>query len=232
MTKPTHQELRRLGGASALGLALCATFTGGTAQAAVVLNDIPDVTLGNFDLVIEGTPVFSFFRDAEGAEEFVSFLNGIDTGENAVVGYLSSETFFGETKRFAEALEADYLISGDPSVNYISSAEDDPVVLSEGVTKFGAPFDEIGEFFDNGTAFIGLRFELPNTTGFHFGCVEATGSGNQVTINSYAYESTPGAGILAGACATVTQVEEPSPLALLIAGAAGVLILRRRQNAR
>jgi hypothetical protein len=145
-------------------------------------------------------------------------------------------------KNFATALDATAMIDGNRT-DYVSSislgVEEGtiPVILSKGVA---APKPiSTGDFFDNGTAFIGLRFDLPNNSTLpHYGCVEAVGVGPNVTLTTFAYEDQAGVGILAGACASGIIVPpgqgapEPGTLALLVAGAAGVLALRRRPRGR
>jgi hypothetical protein len=216
---------------NALTAALCATFMTSSAQAAVVFMDIPDTPLGEVGIgpIVDSTIISLFSRTEDTLTEFV---NRVDTMGNAVVGAPLEVPGFG-TKNFATALDASAMIDANQAYvsNTLFGGEGSiPVILSKGAAQGGAI---LGDFFDNGTAFIGLRFDLPDTTGFHFGCVGTVTVGSQVTLTTFAYESTPDAGISAGACvAQVGEVPEPGTLALLAMGAAGVLALRRRQRAR
>ena len=77
--------------------------------------------------------------------------------------------------------------------------------------------------------FAGLRFGIPSgaVTNYHFGWVKLSidvGLTN-ITVHGYAYETTPDTLINAGA------IPEAGGLALLAAGAAGVLAMRKRRAA-
>lgn len=79
-----------------------------------------------------------------------------------------------------------------------------------------------GEFI-NHRGFVGLEFNT--TDGTHYGWLEIEGMvGSQIQIYGWAYESTPGVGIVAGA------VPEPSSLILFLIGAWGTWLLRKEKN--
>ncbi len=106
--------------------------------------------------------------------------------------------------------------------------------LIDASTTSGGPFQASmayggnnpnAEFNTASGAFIGLEFPIGGVS--HFGWVRVTvdNAAGSFVINDWAYNSTPGAGLLAG------QVPEPTSLGLLAAGAAGVAAMRRRQAA-
>lgn len=72
-------------------------------------------------------------------------------------------------------------------------------------------------------AYLGLQFESGGTTNYGWADI-TTVNYNSVTLHSYAYENIPDASIAAGA------VPEPSQMALLALGAAGLLGYRARQR--
>jgi hypothetical protein len=224
-------------GASALTLALYALTAPTSGHAAPIAVDIdPDVTLGSFGINI-GTAQYSFTRVAGSGGEFE---NQVNTGSSRVVGFVVPPDAPAPAKpgTYADALAANEII--DASRTTVSG---NAVVLA-GLDEFLVPIKNItvpvsyGEFFDtNGAMYAGLSFDLPD--GVHFGWVEIAGVDGTLTLSRYGYECSPNTGILAGAgsvgaaCdAPATPVPEPATLALLVAGAAGVLALRRRQRAR
>lgn len=88
------------------------------------------------------------------------------------------------------------------------------------------------EFSNGASGFVGFSIQLD--TGLHYGWLQLAGvtanpDGNDVfaTIVDFAYESTPDVSILAGATSD-TIIPEPGSLALLAAGAAGLVTRRKR----
>jgi hypothetical protein len=196
--------------ASGLTLAVCATFGTGPAHSAPVIVDInPDVTLGTFNLDINGdaTNEFVFTRTDLGGGDHT---NTVDAFLNGVV---ASDTKPGA---FADALTGGELI--DASRTFNSG-------LNTLVAKGGSSPGFAGEFAFAGVSYVGLRFDLPTTTGDHFGWVEVIRDFGTLTLTRYAYETEPGVGIS-------TPVPEPGTIALLVAGAAGILAMRRRRLPR
>ena len=220
--------------ASALGLALCATFTTGSAHAMPIAVDIiPDVTLDSttsYSLIINGQTKY-FFSQTSGTVDI--------PGEIPIVGPFTQNevnTFTNEVGSkfgtFADALQAGETI--DASKDFGTSTS---MILS-GVKP--EPIGSYGEFFESGIAYLGLRFDLSGNP--HFGWVEINGGDeNNLVLMRYGYECASGQEIAAGAgtvgatCGLAPPpgtVPEPGTLALLIAGAASVLAMRRRQRAR
>ncbi len=83
---------------------------------------------------------------------------------------------------------------------------------------------EAGEFLRH-RGFVGLEFEAADGT--HYGWLDIEGvpnGGSYIWVHGWAYESTPGVGIAAGA------VPEPSSGILFAIGAIGAWTLRRRKT--
>jgi hypothetical protein len=203
-------------GVSTLTLALCATFTSGVAYSAPVVVPIdPNFTLGTFNLDIDGngTAEYTLSRTT-----FAAGFESVVTGApNAVVSF-NVPPPDPKSGDYAQALGAGELIDGSRNFNAAFNT----------ISGVKGPMT-YGEFYDSGFAFIGLRFDLPTTTGDHFGWIEVLGDDGTVTLTRYGYETDPNVGIVTPALST--RVPEPGSLALLIAGAAGVLAMRRRQRA-
>ncbi len=80
--------------------------------------------------------------------------------------------------------------------------------------------------FNNATdKYVGLSFPAGPNTYYGWVRVDVTNATNHFLIKDWAYESVPGAGILAGA------IPEPGTLGLMAAGALGVTALRRKRRA-
>lgn len=78
---------------------------------------------------------------------------------------------------------------------------------------------------DNTQGFIG--FYYAQGTNRNYGWASFTfndGPSESLTLNAFAYETTPNTAI------TIQEVPEPTPLGLLVSGAAGILALRRRKQ--
>lgn len=80
-----------------------------------------------------------------------------------------------------------------------------------------------GEFY-NHRGYVGLEFEAED--GIHYGWLDIEGveTRSSIRIRGWAYESTPGAGIVAGA------IPEPSSVILFAIGAVGIWTIRRKKH--
>ncbi|MEQ9460526.1 MAG: hypothetical protein RIG82_06220 [Phycisphaeraceae bacterium] len=189
-------------GASALGLA------GQSADAQIVYSGVQDIAISQSssqDLNLDGDAYndillknYVFGGNYQGAT--VNFFPG------KVVGFFSGLAY-------ASALSA-----GDP----IDAAATAGGPFAVSLAYANNPNSE----FDNATsAYIGLEFPINATS--HFGWIRVTidNAAGTFVINDWAYESTPGAGIAAGA------IPEPGALGLLAAGALGLAGYRGRRTA-
>jgi hypothetical protein len=100
---------------------------------------------------------------------------------------------------------------------------------------YGKVFPQIDTFPNGVDSYIGLVFQIGGQLHYGWALVNpaytSTGafSGEAETqVKAFAYETTPGADILAGQ--TVSPIPEPSTLALLALGSVGLAIARRRRS--
>jgi len=196
---------------SALTVAVCAAFGTGLADATPVIIQI-NTELGtvNLDINLDGTPEYTFQRNSNPS----GFTNGLNTYGNSVVGF-NAPPFVKPPGSYASLLQAGELIDG--SLNYVSGSG----VFLSGFDSFVGPY---GQFYGN-SGFAGLSFHLQGESGVHYGWAELHDPPGDLTVVRVGYETEQNTGIV-----TPSLVPEPGTLALLAAGAAGVLALRRRQR--
>lgn len=196
---------------TALAMAVCAALGPGQAEAGVVI--IPVNTLlgtADIDFNTDGTNEYTFSFDGSP----IGFENILNTYTNQVVGYTIAPPD-PKSGTYASLLHSGELVDGTD--NYVNGSS---VILSG--ADFIFPF---GDFFGN-SGFAGLSFQLPGESGVHYGWAELHDSSAGLTVVEVGYETVQDTGIV-----TPALVPEPGSLALLAAGAAGVLAMRRRRQA-
>lgn len=134
------------------------------------------------------------------------------------VGY-GGNTFLGAR---GEGLLISNLATGTPVNNAAAWTNDFAIVTSNGVNRGGANFNPNGQF--------GFRFVSGPDTFYGWGSmvVDLTPVGQGFKITEAYYNTVPGAGINVGA--VPVAVPEPSSMALLAVGAAGVTAWRARRK--
>lgn len=177
------------------------------------------------DINQDGTPDAGLFKDLG--------IGMLSYGETAVFGRLKGGYLPGLNTRdiLVTAFEKDQLIGAESAMGsltsefwaYNSETPDDLTYfqLASGVPSNIASYG--GTFFGK-RAYLGMRIELAPGE-FHYGWVDIANTLAKpwnYEIRGWAWESEPNKAILAGA------VPEPSGLCLIIIGACGSLLRRRR----
>lgn len=188
----------------------------------LILGDVSfPKTAEYFDLDLDRNSAidFSFTSNLAG------FAEVSRNGKNQYLIHPSSPPNIGGT---VAALNAGYTIGSQSGNSYseewlgLDGWDSLILILDSGAT---------GEFYHNRT-FIGVEFEAVD--GVHYGWIDVEGASrtmenhlltdSSLIIHGWAYESTPGVGIVAGA------VPEPSSLILFTIGAIGTWTLRKRKH--
>ena len=116
---------------------------------------------------------------------------------------------------YASALEMGDLIDATTATgSFVGS-------MAYGANNPSAEFNSVED------AFIGLSFPINATNHYGWLRVSVDNSAGTFVVHDWAYNDTPGVGLLAG---EGMPVPEPGTLGLLAAGAAGVAALRRRNK--
>lgn len=164
-----------------------------------------------------------------GAQLYINFVTGA-TGANAAALPDWDMAPYGAGLRNQPSYAAVTVLLGADTANLPSGAD-----ISNASNLAGATGGILNVLIPSGTTgYIGFKFNpdslngftpAPNGTPTNFGWMRmTTNTGGGGTVIDWAYESTPGVAIAAGA------IPEPSSLACLAMGALGLASLRRRQK--
>lgn len=205
---------------AAYALAGGAGLTAQQAMAAIVHTDIPDITFTDpnpsdnfasgalFDMNLDGDVDFTLLHiilSTSGLPSPYRPIAYIYPGYGALLG----EGFAGADGPFLFYPTA--MDAGDVIDDLLTF--DDAGVLGSEYFGYGV----YGNFPGVGEKFVGIKFDIAGA--FHFGwiLVEVPGDVSSVTLKAWAYETTPGTAIAAGA------VPEPASLGMLALGAVGIM---------
>ncbi len=197
-------------------------------QASIIHTNIPDVLIPQgyewgLDLNTGGSPEFMIqcLGTATGPYDVCRFLSS-DGGGVAINGLGAVIGYTGGFYRYVALLNTGDPISGGQNIQTSGAG---PRLASN---WYGASYG----LWTGGVSekFAGLRFNIvpsPGVTNTLYGWVKLSVDVGltSITVHSYAYESTPDTLIHAG------QIPEAGSLALLAAGAAGVLAWRKKRVA-
>jgi len=198
------------------GLAICVSLlaTCGLATASIIFTMPPEpINAG----ILPDEPPAAIDLDGDGVTDYIipgshRQINVYPQGFNQA---LSTDQF---GTLYAANLSAGLLIGADPGEDQVWGAAPAPIMAA----CFNAGGLFCGGNFLGGIGYLGAEFDIAGDT--HYGWLEISSLDGvpYIDVLSWAYESEPGVGILAGA------IPEPSATAMLLA--AGLLILRRRRQ--
>jgi len=209
---------KRLAGYSAAA-AVTVAASHGTANAAPVSWDIPDITVGPAS---EHGVVFNMLAGTAGTTYATTGFNG--PGSMRMVGlYTGYPNPYIYTPAFSTN-GAFVVTAGTYAARLSTSA----LIDNNQLFGFNSDYPSIGYYANLGNwavgqrAFAGIRFDLSGET--HYGWADVTrDAANQVTLHAFGYDNTPGA---------ASHVPEPNSIMLLAAGAAGLASWRRRRSGK
>ncbi len=212
---------KRLAAYSAVAV-VTAALSHGTANAAPLTWDIPDITVGAepgrlFNVITGATavPVASSGNSVTGSFRIASYLDAAPyiagPASSTLAGFVGPGGFVNGVNIDASNLNASSFVS--VGKNFAANI----AWLSYGNYAY------LTANFTNNRGFVGLRFDIGGQ--LHYGWAEVThlGTGNGITLHAFGSNSAPG---------VASHVPEPTSIMLLAAGAAGLASWRRRRSGK
>ena len=207
-------DKKLLGYSAAAGAALA---VGGTAQAEIIHTpvNVPLAGVAPYDIDFDGP-------GGPMGPKFSAALNSSYWGP----------TYFFRTAAFRQKINGvgSVAMSGNYAVPLLASTlvqnqtfGNDPQHVLAAFGNYGGNTYQQGLFAGLGDRYIGVKFPHGGNDYYGWVLVNVAAEVTQFTLKGFAYNDVPDGGICAG------QVPEPGSLALLAAGAAGLLLRRRKQ---
>jgi len=208
---------KRLAAYSAAAV-VTAALSQGTANAAPVSWDIPDITVGpahlhgvvfNMLTGAAGTTLASTGFSAPGSMRMVGFYTGYPNPYIYTPAFSANGAFVVTAGTNAARLSPSALVGPNQLFGF------NPAYPSLG------NYANLGNWAVGQTGFAGIRFDIGGAP--HYGWAEVSKPADkQMTLHAFGYNDTPGAD---------SHVPEPNSILLLAAGAAGLRSWRRKRSA-